>query len=300
MMRLWPAIALALFGVTSVAHADESAESLFAQATEARAKGDYATACPKFAESQRLEPAPGTLLNLADCETRAGSIVSAREHFGLAATGFPRNDPRRAFALEQAAALEKRFAHLTLRLAPSAGPASVRKGSAIVDSSMLGTAVPTDPGDVVIVVSARGRLDRTYPLHLADGESMDRTVDVGPPEPVAEAKPRTSVRRTIGIVVGSVGLASLAVGAVTGVLAIGKASTVKDHCGPDNLCDAEGFAAASDGNVLSPLSTATFIAGGVLLATGTVLFLTGGDRARTSVAFMASPFGARAALSYAF
>src|SRR5512142_799528 len=57
-----------------------AADRLFKEGREAFDKGDYATACPKFAESQKADPAPGTILNLALCEERQGKVANARGH----------------------------------------------------------------------------------------------------------------------------------------------------------------------------------------------------------------------------
>src|SRR5690242_9942096 len=43
--------------------------------------GHYDIACPALAESQRLDPRPGTLFTLAECESRAGRIATAVAHY---------------------------------------------------------------------------------------------------------------------------------------------------------------------------------------------------------------------------
>src|SRR5580704_6931738 len=75
-----------------------AAEVLFRQAREKIVAGDYGGACPLFKESLRLDPAPGTLLNLAECEERIGRLASAWEHFERLERGLPGTDERFAIA----------------------------------------------------------------------------------------------------------------------------------------------------------------------------------------------------------
>jgi hypothetical protein len=268
------------------------AERLFREGRAAMEAGDPTRACPKFAESEKLDPAPGTLLSLADCEERVRSFVKAREHYLLAASGFPKKDARRAFAAGRAQTLEKRIAHVTLRL-PADAPteATVRSGESIVPRAELGTSIATDPGDLVVKVSAPGRKDSTLTITLAEGETKDVACELGPldapsardaaganPSPLAtgggvgDASEPNDPRRTVAYVLLGVGAASLVVGGVTGILAVSKAGTVKDHCDASNQCDQEGVDAASSGRFLSPLSTVTVIAGAVLVGAGAYFY----------------------------
>ena len=49
-----------------------AAQAQFDEARKLLKMGDTAAACDKLAESQRLEPAVGTLLNLATCYEKLG------------------------------------------------------------------------------------------------------------------------------------------------------------------------------------------------------------------------------------
>jgi hypothetical protein len=268
------------------------AEAAFREGRKALQSGDLSAACAHFEESERLEPAPGTLLNLADCEERSGKLAHAKEHFGVAASGFPRGDVRRGIAMQHITAIEKRLAHLTLRLAASAPAGTVvRDGEDVVERGDLGTARTVDPGVHVVVVTAPGHADRSYDLTLHEGDQVEQTIDTGgtsavpttstvpAPVPVApgasaEATPPSPSSgkgvRTAGFVLGGIGVAGIATGAVTGILALGRASTVKSHC-PGDACDPQGLDAASQGKWLAPTSTVAFVAGGAFLAAGAYL-----------------------------
>jgi len=71
------------------------AVELFDAAAALAEKGRYADACPKYAESYRLDPQLGAVLHLADCLEHNGELASAyaafREASELAAK---KGDPR--------------------------------------------------------------------------------------------------------------------------------------------------------------------------------------------------------------
>src|SRR5262245_45036936 len=67
---------------------EASAQAVFEDAKKLMAKGDYAAACPKFADSQQLDPAPGTQFNLANCYEKNGQTASAWATFKSAAASY--------------------------------------------------------------------------------------------------------------------------------------------------------------------------------------------------------------------
>ena len=56
-----------------------AAEALFDEGRNLVAAGKIAEACPKFADSQRLDPSPSTLLNLASCWEKLGRTARRSE-----------------------------------------------------------------------------------------------------------------------------------------------------------------------------------------------------------------------------
>jgi hypothetical protein len=156
-------------------------EALFQEGRRLMKARDFAAACPKFEESQRLDPAAGTLLNLADCEEQLGRAASAWQHWLAAADQLPAGDKRRATALARASAIEKTVARLSVSLAPSApANAFVKRDGVVLGSGSLGVPLPVDPGRHVIVVSATGREDRETEVTLRAKEQRTLLVEAGP------------------------------------------------------------------------------------------------------------------------
>lgn len=276
-----------------------AADTLFREGRRALESGDVAGACRMFAESYRLDPAAGTLLNLANCEESLGRIASAWEHFRRATEVLPPSDRRVRMARERVAALEPRLPHLTIASAGSLGEdATILRDGVHMGTATLGVSVPVDPGDHAIVVRAPGRQDATFEVTLAEGEA--RSIDIRLGEPIERAPVRpvrapaplsTTTRggapwRPLGFVALGVGAASLATAAVTGILALGRASVIEDpsHCDADLRCDPEGVDAAETGGKLATVSTVGFVVGGVAAAAGVVLLLIPSERERPAAA----------------
>src|SRR5262245_12604205 len=95
-----------------------AAEALFEKGRAAMEKGDFNTACAAFAESNRLDPAPGTLFNQADCEEKRGHLATAWQLFDLTMSKIPEADERRESVQERADALKERLPKLTITLRP--------------------------------------------------------------------------------------------------------------------------------------------------------------------------------------
>src|SRR6266851_1461448 len=100
---LLPAIALA------APRDPAAAEALFRAGRAAADKGDYVTACPKFEESNRLDPEVGTVFNLADCDEHLGKIASAWQLFKEVEQRLSASDERASIASSRAASLEPKL-----------------------------------------------------------------------------------------------------------------------------------------------------------------------------------------------
>lgn len=248
------ALALFLFDIPSAQaqKADPAARSaavaLYDAAEQLSAAKNFAAACPKYAESYRLDPQLGALLHLADCLEKNGQFASAygsfRESIELAEN---LKEDRLKIATERAKALEPRVNKLSIEVSLAArvpGLQVLRDGLPIAEGSW-GIPIPVDPGEHVIEARAQGYLPYRTTLNI-NGEGRQEVTQIAalvaapvatPVEPTKKTEDTDtgtndpgSTQRLVGWVIGGAGVAAVGVGVA---LQIQKGNRISDR---DSLC----------------------------------------------------------------
>ncbi len=295
---------LGIAAATRPAHARDpdaaAAEAMFDEARRLLAAGDVKAACPKFAESYRLDPALGSLLNLAACHEKEGRVATAWSEYrdAEAQAQKARDDKRVAYAKKQAAALESRLPRLAIAVTETPPSFAVTRNGAPIGDASYGMSLPIDPGPQELAATAPGRERWTKQITLAEGAKLRLVVpDLGaakaqpvaakpsssvgdqpsstplPPPPDASATQPTSGQRVAGLAVGGVGLAGLAAGAVFAGLTAGQKAAADERC-PDKLCDALGLDDIATAKTFAWVSDISFGVGGALVVVGGIVALT--------------------------
>jgi hypothetical protein len=272
------------------------AEALFKEARELMRKKDYAAACPKFAESYRLDPAVGSELNLASCHELEGKIATAwGEYTDAASRALRANDKtREKFAREHADALEPRLPKLVLIMQDPPEGLTLSRDGATLSSASLGTPLPVDPGEHKIEAAAPGYKGWSQVIEAREGQPIRLEVpalerEPAPSKGAGAARPDPAGpaggdaaggggrgRRIAGIVMGAVGIASLAAGGVFVGLTAAKKGSADETCDPKDQCDDTGYGQIEDARVFANVANITLGAGGALVIAGGILILTSG------------------------
>src|ERR1700733_1971568 len=75
-------LSLAVFPSAASAQQDlAAAEALFNRGLADMTAGKYDTGCPAIGESYRLDPRPGTLFTVAECESKWGHYATASARY---------------------------------------------------------------------------------------------------------------------------------------------------------------------------------------------------------------------------
>ena len=281
---------MAVLGIGTVAHAQgkaaniAQAEKLFDEAKALLESNRTSEACARFAESQKLDPQIGTVLNLALCNEQIRKNASAWAQFneviGLATRA---GQTKRAdLAKKHAMALEGSLARVKLDL--SRAPRDVvllLDGEPLDVAVARATPVPVDPGSHAIGASAPNRAPITVTFEVRKGSS-DATVFIPalagtsalaerdtPPTAASSSAPW----KTVGYVTGGVGAGALVFGLVAGGIALGKKDTAESDCAGFACKTTAGFEANESAHTWATVSTVSVVGGVVLLGAAAVLIL---------------------------
>jgi hypothetical protein len=271
----------------------QQADKLFREARTLMGQNKFDAACPKLEQSQKLDPAPGTQYQLAVCYEATGRPATALALFTEVAdlaqkAGFK---DKEKVARDKASALEPKVPRIIVEVPASSrvsGLSISRDGKEVPDSQ-YNQPILVDPGEYAIAanapnkkpfdttVSVRGEGVRVkVPIVLVDVESFSRRDDIPPPPPPPPPKKSSfGVQRIAGLGMAAVGVGGVAVGAVFGVNAkstYDKAINNHSLCPTKKACYPDGKKLVDEAQTDALISTIGFIAGGVVLAGGVLMF----------------------------
>jgi serine/threonine-protein kinase len=181
------AIAVACLAWSSVALAQPAgaqAEVLFRQGRDLMAAGKLAEACNAFEESQKLESAVATLLNLAGCREKLGQLATAWGLFldAVRQTRSATDAASRQFhdvAQAHAQKLEPRVSKLTINVPQQSqiDGLEIARGRDRISAAMWNRALPIDGGTYTITARAPGSSLWSTEVTVA-AENDTKTVEI--------------------------------------------------------------------------------------------------------------------------
>jgi hypothetical protein len=289
------------------------AEALYRQARELMAQAKYTEACPKLAESYRLDPGTGTLLNLADCRELEGKLATAWLLYSdaLLAAQRDRRDDREQFAQQHLNELEPKLSRLTLLVPPEADDPALDLTLDGIRVAAAARGVPTyiDPGSHTIQAKSPGKLAWSQTIEIG-ATAEQRVVSIPkleaalPEEPVPAPKPVIArpgpvVPRSVDetrptpstvYVAGGVTIALAAATIVTGIIYLDKRSTyhtaLADH---DNVPWPGAETQRDSARLAGDLNAALWVATACSAASTLYLYLARPERDAAPSAARAAP-----------
>lgn len=314
-MRLRPfAIGVTLIcSLRASAYAEEEdrAELLFREGRALVQQGKTAEACPKFAASQQLDPAVGTLMNLALCYEQIGKTASAWRAYASVVT-----EATHSGQTARAEAAQERYRNLEFQLARIRVESNgIPEGSLFrldgqpVERAELTRGIPVDPGFHSVTVEQNsqelwhesvqiGENDRWAVLRVLPPKAFGGPVGrPSEPVPVPEtprpmAPPTGKGQRTTGLVVASTGLGAALVGGIFAAMAHSTYQDALAECANVAQCtNPNGLSHRRQADRFDAVATGLWVGAGVALATGTFIYLSAPKSPRVGLGLAPSSSG---------
>lgn len=276
-----------------------AAEALYKEAKALAKAGKYAEACPKFDASYKLDKGLGTLVNLADCNERIGKTATAWAEWNEAADLARRDkDKREKFATDRRDKLEPKLPRLKVEVKNPVAELSVHRGEVTLEPGTFGVGLPVDPGEHTVTVQRGEKVLKSETVTAKASETVSVSFDLAaidqefpeekPPPPVPTQAPTaaptqapppppppSSSQKTIGYVVGGVGVAALLTAGVLELVALNKKSKADepDQC-LNGYCSPNGFDTIDSAKSYATIGQWVGIGGVLFTAVGATLILT--------------------------
>jgi hypothetical protein len=278
-----------------------TAQALFEAGKQLMQRHQFADACPKFAESQRLDPGGGTLFALALCHEGAGKTASAWADFNEALSDARQSNraDRTESALQHIRKLEAQLTRMRIHVTQDVEGLEIRRNGAVIGKAAWTVPVPIDPGTYTFEAHAPNKKTWSAPIALnGAGQTVDVNIPaleddrsamvVAPPvahpaaptphpaSPLTPPPPETSSSFSIvpAVIAGGVGVVGIVIGAVEGASAKSNWNSALADC-PNATCDSTHYNQANgyknNANSAATASTVFFVVGAVGLATSAVL-----------------------------
>jgi hypothetical protein len=244
---------LAVMLVPSAALADAKADALFKEGRTLLDAKKYDEACPKLAESQKLEPGAGTLLALALCHEGQGKTATAYAELKEAAElGRAKGrDALAAAAEKKAAAMAGALSKVVVHV--RAPEATVTLDGKPLEKDAFDKPINVDPGEHKVEATANDKVAKSYVVRLTGAGITEITVDAlepmakepgkpvvpppltEPPHEEESAPGRGNTQRAIGVITIGLGVAAVGVGGYMGIRAMNHKSQADRLC-PSTPC----------------------------------------------------------------
>jgi hypothetical protein len=281
-----------------------AAQSLFEEGVRLMKEKKYAEACPKLAESHKLEPGGGTVFNLAICLEEEGKLASAYVAYdeALARAKKDNNAKRQQIVEQRMTALKPRLSKVMISVTkPRADvKVDVRFDGTPLGEQAWGVAFPTDAGvhtlsaeapgykpwksDVKVEIAGK-QYDLFVPALEKDPDAVATNATSNTPAVPQEQKPASTGsvdtstvqvapegRGALPWILVGTGVALVGTGAITGILAFSKHSDSDAEC-PNDRCTAKGVDAENQANTFAWISNITLPLGVIAGAAGAYLFI---------------------------
>ena len=300
-----------------------AARGKFQRGLELEQAGNYAGAVTLFRDVGQIKMTPQVRYHIATCEEKLGQLVAALGGYELALQTSEGMHPDFIRDVETSVEdLRARIPKLLIERGSGAEAAAIELDGVALGVTQIGNEMPLDPGPHTVSAKAPGFEDYSETVTVTESNVQTLSIEMSPlPEdaPVtSSATQEDEAPKGYGIwpyVIGGVGVAAAATGAILLPVSQGKAGQAEDICGGTN-CDSLGDtdpAAWNEAHSLvdsaKTLETVGWISIGVGVAaigTGVVLYLidptrTGesapSDDSGPEVSWMAAAPGADAGFS---